>query len=265
MRKASRIVLPNIISIIFVGLLLFYDKIMQHFPWIATTDQQEKIQLEHPDSEISEINDLQLPIGDSTDSEDASQIETPYHHTQDSIINTDRLFARPSSSRTMHDQQDSPDEGENTIHTEQKHSDQWWRAFTGNHGTFSIQFKPLQIIMKALRNKFIRMSLIALILFINKKLDGKLSKILEPGQKQVFRSNFCEVELSTPAFIALLVFLYFLSPFWASVLIILQMILSFVLNTIALYNARYLTREAMQYQIVHNERNSHFIEPNKNP
>ncbi|KAA6337122.1 MAG: hypothetical protein EZS28_052818, partial [Streblomastix strix] len=28
---------------------------MQHFPWIATTDQQEKVQLEHPDSEIGEI------------------------------------------------------------------------------------------------------------------------------------------------------------------------------------------------------------------
>ncbi|KAA6374366.1 MAG: putative Rho GTPase-activating protein 39 [Streblomastix strix] len=52
MHKAPRIVLPNIISIIFVGLLLFYDKIMQHFPWIATTDQQEKVQLEHPDLEI---------------------------------------------------------------------------------------------------------------------------------------------------------------------------------------------------------------------
>jgi hypothetical protein len=103
-----------------------------------------------------------------------------------------------------------------------------WRTFS-----FSFNFSALRsLLWNILTNRWALLLIVAGFLFLQFRFGTLFRNCLSPQQR--YRDAFCELEFSTSSLVVVLVFLYFLGPYYAFCLIAIRIISSFLLTGFAL-------------------------------
>jgi hypothetical protein len=157
--------------------------------------------------------------------EKPSQPPSEPGHTDAPQSTHDLLPPTPQEGNESHSHDEYTDTEDSNLGSQSSPS---WKTFS-----FSFNFSAVRsLLWNVLTNRWALLLILAGVLFLQFRFGTLFRNCLAPQQR--YRDAFCELEFSTSSLVVVLIFLYFLGPYYAFCLIAIRIISSFLLTAFAL-------------------------------